>query len=268
LRKLEDIEVEEISLVAVPATRKQFYIIKRSEEMDYPELEEFKKSYKSVFGEDLTEEQIAKAKELPKDALNAIKSAAATLEKYKDDFEADLMAALKTLTKYSSYGYPAKKSDEETTKEFIAELTDVEKAGKRLSKATREDLEKAIGILKAMLKEDDADLKKGDLKNLPPEAAAEIVRLRKIEADMKKSAKEAADKKALEDIEAKIAKDFEEKYGLKPKQVKKTGLDPDDPTPKPEPEPKGSDEYQKRLEKSGKKVLWGSLISQGGQDEN
>jgi len=236
--------------------------------MEYPELEEFKKSYKSVFGEDLTEEQIAKANELPKDALNAIKSAAKTLEKYAEDFDADLKSALKTLTKYSSYGYPAQKSDEETTKEMIAELTDVEKAGKRLSKATKEDLEKIMGILKGMLKEDDADLKKHGLDKLPPEVAAEILRLRKIETDVKKSALEAADKKAQEDLLKKLEGEFEKKYGLKPKKVEKTGLDPDDPKLEPEPEPKGSEEYQKKLEKSGKPVLWASLSSQGGDNEN
>jgi hypothetical protein len=153
-------------------------------------------------------------------------------------------------------------------KEFVAELTDVEKAGKRLSKATRDDIEKAIGILKAMLKEDDDGLKKGDLKNLPPEVAAEIVHLRKIEADVKKSAQEAADKKAQEDLLKKVEEEFEKKYGLKPKKVEKTGLDPDNPNLKPEPEPKGSEEYQKKLEKSGKPVLWASLSSQGGDNEN
>lgn len=261
MRNLKDIEVEEISLVAVPATRKRFYIIKRSEEMD-----EFNVIYKSVFGEELTEEQIQKANELPKEALNAIKSSVKTLERYKDDFDADLKDALKTLTKYSSYGYgyPAKKSDEELNKEFIAELTDVEKAGKRLSKATKDELEKIMNIIKAMLKEGDADVEKRGLEKLPPEIADEMLRLRKIEADVKKNAQEALDKKAKEEFEASLKKKLEEEYGLKPKRVEKSHLDPDHPDTNPPPEPKGSEEYQKRLEKSGRKILWPSLVSEGG----
>jgi hypothetical protein len=275
LRKLEDIEVEEISLVAVPATRKQFYIIKtEGDKMDNPELEEFKTSYKSVFGEDLTEEQIAKAKELPKEALNAVKSAAKTLEKYKDDFDADLKDALKTLTKYSSYGYgypqSAKKSDEEQNKEFIEEITDVEKAGKRFSKATREQIEKAMAILKAMLKEDDAGLQKADLdlSKFTPEQRKEIQRLQKLDSDIKKAARDAEDKKALEEFFKAKEKELQEKYGLKPKQVKKTAMDPDNPEPEPEPEPKGSEAYRKQLEKSGRKFLWPSLIGKGKEDQD
>lgn len=266
MRKLEDIVVEEISLVAVPATRKQFYIKKGEEEMD-----EFNILYKSLFGRDLTEVELAKAKELPEDALKAVKAAAKTLDKYKEDFGADLKGALETLVKYSSYGYPAKKSDEDVSKEMIAELTDVEKAGKRLSKATRDQLEKMVEILKSLLKEDDLSLDKTGLEKLTkehPELAAELLRLRKLDADVRKSAADAAEKKREEDLIAKALKKVEEEFALE--RLHKSSLDVDDPNrDKDEPKsPLGSTEYQEKLKKSGRSVLWPSLVGAGKGGDN
>jgi hypothetical protein len=137
-RKLENIEVEEVSIVDAAANRKKFGIIKRRSEVD-----EFITIIKSMAGE-LSDEELEKAKALPADAQKAIAGALNILNKYKADYPADVLDAIKTLTKYSSYGYgyPAKKSeDEELTKE------DIEKIGARLSKATLEQLKIAKEIL-------------------------------------------------------------------------------------------------------------------------
>ena len=64
-RKLKEIEADEVSLVDKAANKTKFFILKRSKLMD-----EFIKILKQWFGEDvLTDEEIAKAKELPNHAF-------------------------------------------------------------------------------------------------------------------------------------------------------------------------------------------------------
>lgn len=46
-------------------------------------------------------------KKISEEGLNAIKEAIESLNKYKEDFPDDLLSAVKTLTKYASYGYGA-----------------------------------------------------------------------------------------------------------------------------------------------------------------
>jgi hypothetical protein len=46
-------------------------------------------------------------KKISEEGLNAIKEAIGDLNKYKEDFPDDLLAAVKTLAKYASYGYGA-----------------------------------------------------------------------------------------------------------------------------------------------------------------
>ncbi len=200
-RKLKDLDIEEISLVDAGAVRKTFYIKKqRRSLMDLIEI------LKDMLGPDteLSDDEVKKAKELTEDAAKAIAGALKILNKYKDDMPDDVLGAIKTLAKYASYGYPAKKSADEV--DFVAELTDVEKAGARLSKATIEELKKAIEILRGIIGEREENLKKGasiDLNKLPPELKARLERLQRWEEDQIRKQKEAEERER-EELKKKI----------------------------------------------------------------
>ena len=165
-RELVDIDVDEISLVDVPAIRKKFLIIKKDkkgmqksadEDQDDSDIKDLIKEgklemnglieiYKSLTNdqEDFTEEQLEFLKKLSDEAINAMKGALNILNKFKGDFSQELKDAVAMLAKYVAkpypYPYPAKKSDE-----------DLEKAGRKISKDTLEAIKKAIGILNSLL---------------------------------------------------------------------------------------------------------------------
>jgi hypothetical protein len=122
---------------------------------------------KDFIGEDeLSEEEIEELekaeKKIPPDAAKALKAVVTTLNKFKADFPDEIKECINTLAKYAAYGYgyPAKKAE----KPDEEEEEDVEKAGAKLSKATRELiknavvgyklLEKAMEALKTLVKED------------------------------------------------------------------------------------------------------------------
>jgi len=199
-RKLKDLDIEEISLVDAGAVRKTFYIKKqRRSLMDLIDI------LKDMLGPDteLSDDEVKKAKELTEDAAKAIAGALKILNKYKDDMPDDVLAAIKTLAKYASYGYPAKKSADV---DFVVELTDIEKAGARLSKATIEELKKAIEILRGIIGEREENLKKGasiDLDKLPPELKARLERLQRWEEDQIRKQKEAEERER-EELKKKI----------------------------------------------------------------
>lgn len=212
-RPLKDIDVDEISLVDAGAVRKKFYIKKRRSLMDLIEL------LKDFLGEDteLTDEEIEKAGKLSEEAAKAISSAVSALNKFKDDFPPEILSALKTLTKFASYGYPAKKAEEV---DFLKEMVDLEKAGARLSKATIEDLKKVAAIVEKLIGASEDKVKKAagdkvDIDKLPDTVVARLEKLDRIEAEavekkQKEKDKEFTDMKKdvgdVKDMLKKIAK--------------------------------------------------------------
>jgi len=193
-KKLEDIDIDEVSLVDAGAVRKTFYIKKRRAIMDLVQI------LKDLLGPEteLSEEEIEKAKGLTEQAAKAISGALAILNKYKDDMPDDVLKAIKTLAKYSSYGYPAKKSAEV---DFLAELTDVEKARTKLDGATTEELKKATEILKGFIEEREESLRKStsiDLDKLSPELRARLERLQRWEQEQVRKQKEAEEREREE----------------------------------------------------------------------
>lgn len=184
-RKLKDIDVDEISLVDAGAVRKKFFIKKRRSLMDLIEI------LKDFLGEDteLTEDELKKAKNLSDKAAKAISSALNMLNKYKDDMPSDVLTAIKTLGKYASYGYPAQKAEEV---DILGEMTNVEKAGARLSKATIEQLKKIAEIINGLIGAAEDKVKKAagdiDTDKLPDHIVAKLEKLQKIEEaeDLKK----------------------------------------------------------------------------------
>jgi hypothetical protein len=215
-RKLKDIDVDEVSLVDAAANLTKFFIKKRRKPMDFTEL---LKGYVPD-DEELTEENIAKAKGLSKEILTEITGALNTLNKYKDDMPSDVINAIKTLAKRSTYGYPP---TEQKEVDFVEELETVEKAGARLSKATIEQLKKIAAIIQGMIGEREKGIKK-DNDNIPDEIVSELEELRrfkkeKVEADaeLEKKAQEDAEKKRDEkitELENEI-KELKKKKGLR-----------------------------------------------------
>lgn len=224
-RKLKDIDVDEITLCESAANRKKFFILKSEDTM-----EEFIKQLKKFMAPDeeegdeeqaLTEKDIEKAEKLSDKAMTAIKGALNILNKYKADMPDDVLKAIQTLAKYASYGYPAKKED-------------IDKAGAKLSKTTRDQIQKAldyvkespkaIAVLKTLLGQEvqkteptDGD---GDEK-LSAETLAKLDRLAELEKAEAERKKAEDDKKAQEDLDKKIEKKLEE-MGVKSKGVKKS----------------------------------------------
>ena len=190
-------------------------------------------------GEDLTDEDIAKAKEIPEKALKAIGGALNILDKYKDDYPQDILNAIKTLAKYAAYGYgkyPAKKGM--TDEELLAELTDFEKAGAKLSKATIEQIKKIIDICQKLVGEKEKKIKKEGDEKLSPETIKkleEYERLRKAEEDRIKKEKEDAEKakqKEVDELKRRIEKLEKRKPVKKGIEGQDEDEDKDDDTPR------------------------------------
>lgn len=254
-RKIKDIEADEISLVDAAANRKKFFLKKRSKDMD-----ELIKILKDVFGEaafTAEELEIAKKDEVPAEALKAIKSALKTLEKYKEDMPDDVMSAIKTLTKYASYGYPAKKSADADADD---ETFDVDKTGKRLSKATLEQLQKVKEIVESLLNQRDGDLKKKGYDKLPPEVQAKLERLEKLEDENRKKEELAKQEKAeqrIKGLEEKLEKQTKRLEAVLKGTVDSKGLDELDDEDEDEDKDKNTD--PKKVKKSDAE-LWPSLV--------
>lgn len=246
--KMVNIELDELSLVDLAANRKKFFIKKHKETpMD---LTDYIEVIKSFTGEEPTAEELAKAEELPKETISAVKAAVAALNKVKDDLTPELASALKTLVKYAGYGYPAQKSAL-TDEELVAAV--VEKSGARLSKTTVEQLLQIKKIVDALIGEREEKQKSKGLDKLPPAVIAQLERLEALEATIQKqnAAKEA------EELRKAILEDVAKAFNLKKKAEKQSlELDkPDDETTVPESE---LTPYEKAVLKRGG-PLWPSF---------
>ena len=224
-RELVDIDVDEISLVDIPAIRKKFLIIKKDKKdmqktsetdqdnsdiknlikEEESKMNELIELYKKLTGdeEDFSEKESELLKKLSSDAVNAIKGALNILNKFKGDFSEELKDAVAVLAKYVvktyPYPYPAKKSDE-----------DLEKAGKKISKDTLNAIKKTIGILNGVLSKGDETKKAiSILSDLLSDEEKKA--LKKTEEEDEKDEKiNSAIKEAAETVE-KLGKDLEEK---------------------------------------------------------
>lgn len=179
-------------------------------------MDEFIEILKSIYGDEITDEVIAKAGELPEENLKAIKGAMNLLNKYLDGMPDDVKSAIKTLGKYASYGYPAKKVEKGE------ELT-LEKVGAKLSKATMEELKKLRDIIAKAFEEGKGLKKASEIltallgnaeveKNSNPAIQAKLEKLAQYEEQEKLDLEKA--EKAKDDAgEARIKKletEFEE----------------------------------------------------------
>lgn len=241
-RKLQNIKIEEVSLVDAAANRKRFHIVKRS----ITAMDKIIELLKKHLGDDaVTEEMIAKVKTLKVEAAEAISKAIEAIAKYREDMPDELAEAFNSITK------AAVAPDVQE-----AELT-VEKIGARFSKATKADLLKVKEIIDGLLK--DLEAAAGKTEPDPDEAKkraalpADIqARLRKLDemeaADAARIKKEAADRdKATQDRIAKLEGELAE--------LKKSR------TPSAQPKPGEGNEGGETVEKKkGQAFHWGSLL--------
>jgi hypothetical protein len=176
-------------------------------------MENFLKEIKVLYEDG--EFEVEKAGKIPEDAMKAITGALNILNKYKSDFPADVLDAIKTLGKYASYGYgyPAKKE-----KADDGEI-DVEKIGAKLSKATLEELKKIQTILEGLI------------------GTAEVIKMEKLPEDIRKKVEEydrikkeeqeklkQADAAKIKTLEDKIKALEEENAKLKDELKTKKGI--------------------------------------------
>ena len=228
-RKLKEIELEEVSLVDKAANKTKFFITKRSKLMD-----EFIKILKQWFGEDvLTDEEIAKAKGLPAETVEAAKGALGNLIQYKDDYPDDYLDALNIVIKGAvierEIAAPAAADDDKL---------DVEKAGAKFSKATMAQLKRMKEIIdKLLAAKEDFGKGEGDEK-LSDETTAKLEELdaykRKEKEDLEKATADEKKKEQerLEKLESEIA-DLKKKRGVKKGIEGQEGdEEDDDDTPK------------------------------------
>jgi len=187
-------------------------------------MDKFIEILKSFFEEDLKEEEIEKAKKLPDAALKAISGALNILNKYKDVFPEDVLNAIKTLTRYASYAYP-EKSAELSDEEFVEML---EKAGAKLSKATKEQLLKIKKIIDELLGEKDVAKKYGDLPEEVVKKLEDYERLKAEEEERVRKAKEEEEKKKQKELEELKKKVEELEKAIEKKARVRKGIESQD----------------------------------------
>jgi len=176
-----------------------FYL---SKSLEVIQMKELKEIYKDLTDEEFSEEQIKKVKKLSEEAQNVIKKALNSLGEYKNDMPQDLRDAVKILAKNAigSGAEEIKKSDEPYKLEEVLkalEKVHLEKAGAKLSKNTRQQIQKAIDALKKLIEN---DLKKDDGN---PELKKELEEIKK--AVDKLTEKDAEDsKKELKDLKERL----------------------------------------------------------------
>lgn len=164
MAELRDADIEEISLVDLPANRKKFLFIKQKEKkMNLSEI------YKSLTGKDMPE---SIEKQIPAEHQNEIVDALAVLEKYKEDFPEELAKAISALIEYAvakapyPYPYPAKTGRMAKVYEILESLKDKDELQKEdgdLSEETKNRLLELVAaidnIVKVEKKQDDAIVK-------------------------------------------------------------------------------------------------------------
>jgi hypothetical protein len=215
-KELQDIDVEEISLVDLPAIRTKFVIIKdgksfgkkqddfqnSKKEKEVKKMDELVKILKKITGAELSEKQTEALKALSDDERKELSKSLGVIEEYKEELPKELNETLSELTKFAVREQEVPKITKEQKDEIIKEF---DKSGKKLSKDTLDVITSVVKKLGSIVEVVDA------LTNLLPEGTVKKV---------KKTEKE-------EEEEDKFEK-FEKEYGEKVEKVlgdAKTAMD-------------------------------------------
>ena len=198
-KKIKDLDIEEISLVQRAANRRTFSLTKEETKQMYDKLITLLKKWFSE--EELTEERQAAIKAMPEDLQKANLQALEIMEEYRED---DLMPEdfKKVMKAYIDVAISPKEKKEDKKETELTPDNFIEKAGAAFSKATKEQIEKAIGILNALLNKgggEDKETKKG----LTPEQINLLAKAQAI-IDREELAKKAADEAKEKDRDSKI----------------------------------------------------------------
>lgn len=218
---------------------------------------------KSLFGEDLKDEEIAKAKGIKEDALDARTEHLETISEFFDDFPPDSQPAILAISKEYAFPEVIEKKVEEKI-DFLAELLDVKKAGARLSKATMAQLKKIYDTIAGMMKVGEEKLGKstdGDKVSAEMLELREQVKIYKDAETEREKEEKAAMKKTTDEANARAEKAEKDlKKALDPAQrnsiVSQDGDDDDDVD--------ADGNVKKKVAKGadGQEVyVWGSLVS-------
>lgn len=211
-------------------------------------MDKFLTVLKKLIGEEeVTEAKILKLKNLPDEAITTLTESLEQIAEFKDDYPQPLLQSVQSITKLATIDTPEMEVKEI---DFIGELTDVEKAGARLNKATVGQLKKIKEIITKVLG-DLEDTAKGDHEDLPDDVVAKLAKLDKIEKETEEAKKIAATKKekALQEKIEKLESDIEILKKQPKTKATKQGLNPDE-----DPDDEG------KLEKS-EKTLWPSIVN-------
>lgn len=258
-RRLYDIDVDEITLCASAANRKQFFI-KKSKEKTVEKFIEILKGFVVDEGDDdFTDEEIAKAGALGKEPKATLENALNTFAEYKESMPDELLAAAKIIVREAAFGHPVAKED-------------LEKAGAKLSKSTIAQITKAlellkgspsaIAVLKTMIgqkveKVDEAGIvAEGTKEVLSEETVAKLDELAEFKKEKAKTDAEAVEKKRAEDVQKLVAEELK-KQGFEEVPEKKSIDEPGEAGA-------GDDKDKKKLKKGDEtKDNWPSLYVPG-----
>lgn len=136
VRRLSDIELDEVSLVDEGAVKRKFLIIK-------------KQNKEVKVDKDLTLEDVEGTeveKKLSEKGVNAIKGALKILKPYMDELTPKIKDAVGVLAEAAGYGEAEEYAEPEEKKE-------TKKAGRKLSKTTVEKIQSIIKELSSLIEE-------------------------------------------------------------------------------------------------------------------
>ena len=196
-RKLFDIDIDEITLCKTPAIRKKLFIKKQETTMKelVDILKKFMTDDEDKVDEALTKEEIESIEKLDGDTAKELKDALDILVGYQfSDIPDDALTSIRTFAKQASCGHPPTKIEKV---DFLAEITDVKKAGARFSKATVAQLTKVRDMLNTLIGDKEKTVTKGH-KDLPDNVKAELEEL----ATLRVENKERIEKEQIKKDEA------------------------------------------------------------------
>ena len=204
MRKLTEIDIDEISLVDIPAIKTTYFIVKRDSGSEKTKkevnevMDELIKLYKSLYKDEIAKDMKPEMKTFAKEDIKILKNALDIFKKFREDLPDELAEEIVNLAKYAVSEYP-KEEKEEVKKE-----DEVEKSGAKLSKDSLANLKKAIECLMSILPEEDQpEVKKTDEK-VEDEEKEKVEKKEEPKEEEKVDEKEEGFEKSLKELKESI----------------------------------------------------------------
>ena len=190
-------------------------------------MDKFIKILKNWFGEDeVSDEQVEKAKTFSEESATELTGAIAELKKYREDFLPEFDAAVTVLAKaavWPSIEAGEKEEDAEDEAALIEVLSDVEKAGAKFSNASLSQLKKIKAAIDSLIGNLEQTEKNTGDEKLSKDTQDKLARLKKLEDEeaVRKAAEDmAAEKQKETDMEARITAKLTKGMRKGSKQIK------------------------------------------------